>query len=84
MPENKLKELVSTLHAELQKPGGVDADTAELLRTLGNDIEGKLSGTHDETLTERVAAAIERFEGKHPDLTAILNRIANTLSSLGI
>lgn len=84
MPKSRLNELLQALHGELQHPGALDDESRQLLQALGQDIERKLGGDSDETLTERVTDAIERFEGRHPELTALLNRIADTLSSLGI
>ena len=65
----------------------LDADSKTLLAELAGDIERLLedeSATGDAPLAERLADATERFEASHPRLTAIVGRIANALSNLGI
>lgn len=84
MPSKQLQSLLEALHQELQAAPSLDNETAAKLRQLGNDIENALAGKRDAGLQKRVGDALEHFEGEHPKLTDLLNRIASTLSSLGI
>ena len=89
MPKERLRELVSSLHEELERTPQVDAEGRDLLRELTGDIE-ELVG-HDapapesrDTAAERVETAAVRLEAEHPRLAGILGEIVDALGRLGI
>ena len=89
MPKQRLRELVSSLHEELERTPEVDAEGRELLRELTGDIEDLVG--HDEpapqtrdSAAERVESAALRFEAEHPRVAGILGEIVDALGRLGI
>lgn len=84
MPGNQLKSLLDSLQHELHNAKNLDNEVLDKLKQLSSDIQNALAGQQQLGLQKRVGDALEHFEGKHPKLTDLLNRIAATLSSLGI
>lgn len=89
MPKERLRELVSNLHEELERTPQVDAEGRQLLRELTGDIEelvGHEAPPADsrESATERVESAAVRLEAEHPRLAGILGEIVDALGRLGI
>lgn len=89
MPKQRLRELISDLHDELERTPQVDAEGRELLRELTGDIE-ELVG-HEEpapesraSASQRVENAAVRLEADHPRLAGILGEIVDALGRLGI
>ena len=87
MPRTALREELETLRNELAEGPDLDAESRELLAGLAADIERVLeddAAAGEVPLAEQLADAAERFEASHPRLTALVGRIANALSNLGI
>lgn len=89
MPKERLRELVSHLHEELERTPQVDAEGRKLLRELTGDIEelvGHEAPRADsrDSATERVESAAVRLEAEHPRLAGILGEIVDALGRLGI
>jgi hypothetical protein len=86
MPERKLLELLEQLHEELARTQSVDEEGRELLAHISADIRKFLDPAQEnpESLLERVQAAIDHFEVKHPAITAALSQMLTTLSNAGI
>lgn len=86
MPEQRLRELLEQLHEELARTQSVDEKGREMLARLRADIQKFLDPTQEnpESLLERVQAAIDYFEAKHPAITAALSQMLRTLSNAGI
>ena len=89
MPKERLRELVNSLHQELERTPQVDAEGRELLRELTDDIEtlvghNVLPAEHRDSASERVENAALRFEAEHPRLAGILGEIVDALGRLGI
>ncbi len=84
--EKALREDLEKLRRELQDGPALDADTRELLGGLAHEIEEAIerSGVAEPTLGDRLRAATERFEESHPSLTAVVGRLADLLSGVGI
>ena len=89
MPRDQLRESIAHLQEELS--AGVPLspeDRAQLESVLGEvsgilDSEGEeASGTH--VTFGDLPSLVERFETTHPKLAAVLGRIADSLSQLGI
>jgi broad specificity phosphatase PhoE len=89
MPEARLRTLLSELHDELERDGALDDDTKELLREARIEIREALEADAPvaeaaPTARRRLEQAIERFEEEHPDGVALLNRVLEALSHVGI
>jgi len=84
--EKALREDLEKLRRELQEGPELDTETREILAGLAQEIEEAIerSGGHEDTLGERLRTATERFEESHPSLTAIVGRLADMLSGVGI
>ena len=71
-----------SLHDELANSKTVDPELRALLTSLAEDIDGVLHpaapppAPGDETLTERATGVRQQFEEEHPQLAAIIGRIA--------
>ncbi|MGI9591985.1 MAG: DUF4404 family protein [Myxococcota bacterium] len=84
--EKELREDLEKLRRELHEGPELDGKTRELLAGLAEEIEQVIerSGGAEHTLGERLRAATERFEESHPSLTAVVGRLADMLSNVGI
>lgn len=88
MPERTRK-----LHAQLGKLLGElqDVDDADDVRgdvpeleAVQAELERILEEPPPPALTDQLRAALERFEERHPKLTLLTGRIADTLSEMGL
>jgi hypothetical protein len=86
MTDQKLRELLEQLHAELARTESVDEKGREMLAHLSADIQKLLepSGTSQSSLLAQVQDAIDHFEVEHPAITAALSQMLNTLNNAGI
>lgn len=93
MPQEELKKSLASLHQELASSPSVDPELRELLVRLAEDIDDVLhpaapppeeENNADESLVDRVKHAAEHFEESHPQLAALIGRMADSLSQLGI
>jgi hypothetical protein len=89
MPEQqRLRQLLEKLQAELQRAHGLDDRSRELLGSALSDIEDLLEraegGKRPESITERLREAVGAFEETHPTLTEAIGRVVDTLSKMGI
>ncbi len=87
MPEQRIRENLERLRAEISKIEEGDATTRDRLNGLIDDIETEIESddeTRDQSLPESLQEAITQFETEHPRTTAILNDIMITLSNMGI
>ena len=85
--EARLREDLERLRRELREGPDVDDETRQQLASLMQEIEGAIGQSGevgDDSLGERLRAATERFEESHPSLTAVVGRIADLLSGMGI
>lgn len=90
MSQENLKHTLRSLHDELARTPSVDPELRTLLKSLAEDIDDVLHpaappiAANDEPLSDRVISARQQFEESHPQLAAIIGRIADGLSQLGI
>ena len=88
MAERNLVELLEQLRGELSRIEALDETGRELLRALDADIQQLLErsgeGESDESLLQRLQDGIDHFEVTHPNLTAALTQMLNTLNNAGI
>ncbi|UWX58008.1 DUF4404 family protein [Chlorobaculum sp. MV4-Y] len=89
MEQQKLRELLETLHQELGQIGTVDEKTAEVLATLNEDISklvegGKEAAENEESLTDRMGKAVGHFEEEHPQLSMMIQHVLDSLARMGL
>ncbi|AOS84386.1 hypothetical protein BIU88_09740 [Chlorobaculum limnaeum] len=88
MEQQKLRELLETLHQELGQLGTVDEKTGEVLATLKEDIsklvEGGDEAAAEESLTERMNDAVDHFEEEHPRLSMMIQHVLDSLARMGL
>ena len=86
--QQRLRQMLEQLHAELQRSHGLDDRSRERLDSALSDIEDLLTraeaGKPPESIMERLREAIGVFEQTHPTLTAAIGRLADTLANIGI
>ena len=88
MEQQKLRELLETLHKELEQVDSVDETTIEVLSNLKEDIsklvEENISTLHEnESLIERMSEAVDHFEAGHPKLSMTIQHVLDSLSNMG-
>jgi hypothetical protein len=88
MEQQKLRELLETLHEELGQLGSVDEKTGEVLATLKDDIsklvEGGNEAVDEESMTERLNDAVGHFEEEHPRLSMMIQHVLDSLARMGL
>ena len=89
MEQQQLRDLLETLHQELEQVGQVDEKTAEVLTTLKEDIGklvtgGEAEGDGREGLVERMNDALGHFEEEHPKLSMMIQHVLDSLARMGL
>ena len=89
MGEQRLRQMLEQLHAELQRADTIDDRSRELLHGVLGDIEDMLQREQEqspqpESIIERLREAVRTFEKTHPTLTEAIGKVADALSSIGI
>lgn len=90
MPERHLRQLLTELHRELEEGRAFDAETRELLGEARDEIEEALEAAGADaprgplTARERMEQTVRRFERSHPEAVALLQRVLDALSNVGI
>jgi flagellar biosynthesis/type III secretory pathway protein FliH len=90
MDDNKSRELLQQLHDEINNLKAVDENSSKLLRDIDSDIRALLerSGEHPmevhPSIIERMEDAVDQFEVTHPELTALISKVMDSLSIAGI
>jgi hypothetical protein len=87
MPTRPLQEVLNELQEALEATADLDAGLRDELRATASEINQALDSDEESVLGQlgaRLQAALERFEGQHPQLTGIVGRVADALADLGI
>jgi len=90
MPRTQLHERIEELLRELDQVEIRDPEARARLTAVLEDIRAAVAdstppGTgDDESLLDRLNEATRHFEESHPTLTAMVGRVAESLSNLGI
>ncbi len=89
MEQQQLRDLLDTLHKELEHVGTVDEKTAEVLGTLREDIaklvrDGDQQGEEREGVVERMNDALGHFEEGHPKLSIMIQHVLDSLARMGL
>jgi len=90
--QRPLEEIVAELHQALEGAGNIGQESRQSLESAVAEIREALREPDAERavegiagpLRQRLSHAVERFEGSHPRLTALVGRVADALSELGI
>ncbi len=81
----QLKAKLTQLRQSLGSIDQLDDESRNLLAQLDTDIQGVLAGqTSNHNLDSRIEQQAVQFEGKHPQMSAILRDIMDALSKMGI
>jgi len=88
MEQQKLRELLETLHQELERVDSVDETTVAVLSNLREDISKLVTdnvGTvhENESLMERMSEAVDHFETDHPKLSMTIQHVLESLAKMG-
>jgi chromosome segregation ATPase len=90
MPRGQLNERIEELLGELEQAEAADQAARERLANVLHEIRrvigeaGEQTSDAQESLLERLNEATRHFEESHPTLTAMVGRVADSLSNLGI
>lgn len=90
MPKVALNDALGALREALDDREQLSVDEREQLYSLQGEIELVLERTEEihgdagKQVAQTSLSAVEQLEGRHPQLVAVLNRLANVLTSLGI
>ena len=83
MSSERIRDLLTELHRELQATGDVDAETRELLAQLNDDLE-KMTDDNGASAGDRAKDLESRFAAEHPVAERIAREIADILAKMGI
>jgi len=87
MSEQRIRELMAELVAELEKTAGVDAETIADARKLQSDVGDLVNpavDTAENTVLDDAIALEASFAATHPVAEKIVRELIATLSRLGI
>jgi hypothetical protein len=85
----ELIQLISQLKTEISRLPQTQQEQAQSIASFAelSTTEAMRESKNPETLkhsTEGLASSVDEFEKTHPQLVAVVNRIATTLSNMGI
>ena len=90
MDNEEHRKLLEQLHDEINKTQTVDQKDVELLRDLEGDIRALLERARENpveyhpSFIQRLEGALTHFEVTNPELTSLISRLLDSLSSAGI
>lgn len=90
MPKERLRQLLRELHQELERTDSVEKDSRELLKKVMRDLHDVIERSDADAEAEAgsFGAALRdatlEFEGKHPELSAVVGRVLDALSQIGV
>lgn len=90
MDNQKIKQTLQQLHADLEAGGRPDPELRTLLQTLAQDIHQALDSDKpapqgdDDTLEDRAREISAKFAAQHPYLEATLRDLMDGLGKIGI
>ncbi|TCD47672.1 DUF4404 family protein [Chlorobium sp. N1] len=90
MEQQKLRELLETLHHELEHVESVDETTGRVLCSLKEDLSRfsdepcSVDIAGDEPLMERMQDAVGHFETDHPKLSMAIQHVLDSLARMGL
>ena len=89
MEQQKLRELLESLHQELEHVDSIDDATSTVLQRLREDTQRLLAdqssvASADSSLVERMNHALEHFEEAHPKLSVTIQHVLDSLAKMGL
>ena len=89
MKNEAMGKLLKQLHSTLNDATSITGKDRDLLKQLSADIQALLaqpgaSRERNQSIIDRLMAAVTRFEVSHPDLTATMAQVSTALSDMGI
>jgi hypothetical protein len=90
MDDNDSRKLLQQLHDEINNLQSVDEKSSDLLRDIDGDIRSLLERSGEKTtevhptIIGRLEDAVGEFEVTHPELTALISKVLDSLSIAGI
>jgi hypothetical protein len=90
MNNNNSRDLLQQLHDEINKIQKVDDKGSELLKDIDGDIRDLLERSGETPLEvhpsiiHRLDDAICQFEVSHPELTALISKLVDSLTTAGV
>ncbi|MDD9891557.1 MAG: DUF4404 family protein [Gammaproteobacteria bacterium] len=87
MSEERVKELLSELIAELEKTDSIDKDVVESARKLETSVHDFVNpeiDTAENTILDDAIALEASFAATHPVAEKIIRELVNSLSRIGI
>ena len=88
MENQRLSKQLQELQTQLQQAKTLEQNDREALLQLVKDIQSTLVRTGEsgeyESAVQKLEDAVQRFEVTHPQMTAAMARVINSLSTMGI
>lgn len=90
MARRALKNALTSLEAALESPEDLGPDDRETLLRLQADIERALDATEErddqgrDSIVSEAQDIVRRFSTDHPVMAAVLGRLADALSAMGV
>jgi hypothetical protein len=90
MDKKGLDQLLNQLHEEIKNTKAVDEKGTDLLRALETDIQSLLNRSGESqslvrpSVVRNLQNALDHFEVTHPNLTAAISELLESLSNAGI
>jgi len=88
MENQRLNKQLQELQTQLQQAKTLDENDRDALSQLVKDIQSTLARTGKseeyESAVQKLEDAVQRFEVTHPQMTAAMARVINSLSNMGI
>ncbi|MDG1462019.1 MAG: DUF4404 family protein [Gammaproteobacteria bacterium] len=87
MELSKLQAIVGSLKTRVNQQISFDKTEADAIRAEVAELSALLASTddaHDEPINDQLTRMAAEFEADHPQASRLLERIADTLSKLGI
>jgi hypothetical protein len=90
MDNDKKRELLQHIHDEINNIQQVDEKNSDLLKDIDKDIYELLERSGENPLdmhpgvAHRLEDAVAHLEADHPELTALITKIIDSLSTAGV
>jgi hypothetical protein len=88
MADEKLHQLLTQVHEQLQQQDSLDAESQALLQQVLTDVKTASSSDNmdeiPQDLSDRIEQQAVQFEQAHPTLAEILRQIMDTLGRIGV
>jgi hypothetical protein len=83
MSTNRIRQLLEELDTELRHTDDLDAETRDMIETIGQRLE-TTGPEDDDSLSDNAREIASRFTASHPTAARIARDIADLLGKMGI